>query len=241
MFDLSGRVALVTGAGQNIGEGIAHALASRGATVAVNDLLPERAEAVAKSVGGIAVPFDVTDLAAVRAGVAAIGRPVDILVNNAGNGGARAVPQADFVDLEPEQWEGTIRVNLDGVLHCCKAVVAGMCERGFGRVITIASVAGTAGTDLGLTHYAAGKGASLAFTRSLALEVARSGVTANSLALGLMTLRNPEHTERLARSIPVGRIGRPDDVGPACVWLASDEAAWVTGQTIGITGGSFTS
>ena len=116
-----------------------------------------------------------------------------------------------------------------------------MRERGWGRVITISSIAGTAGTDIGITQYSAGKGASIAFTRSLALELAGSGVTANSLALGLMTLRNPEHTERLARTIPMKRVGTPDDVGPACVWLASEEASWVTGQTIGINGGMVTS
>lgn len=240
MFDLSGRVALVTGAGQNIGAGIAHALASQGATVAVNDVVPERAESIADSVGGLAAPFDVTDLDAVMAGVAAIARPVDILVNNAGNGGVPGIRLAPFVDLDPAEWDAPVRVNLYGVLHCCKAVVPGMCRRGWGRVITISSSAGTAGTRIGISHYSAGKGAGLAFTRTLALEVARSGVTANSLALGLVNLRNPDHTEPLARSIPTGRIGTPADIAAACVWLASDEASWVTGQTIEINGGAVT-
>jgi NAD(P)-dependent dehydrogenase (short-subunit alcohol dehydrogenase family) len=244
MFDLSGRTALVTGAGQGIGEGIAHALAAQGAAVVVNDVVPERATAVAASIadtGGTATasPFDVTDLDAVRAAVAELG-PVDILVNNAGNGGAEQMAVQPFRTLDPAAWEGPIRVNLHGVLHCCKAVIDGMCERGWGRVITISSGAGTAGVAIGVSPYSAGKGGGLAFTRTLALEVARDGVTANTLAIGLMGFPDPEITASLARSIPVGRTGEPRDVAAACVWLASDEASWVTGQTIQLNGGSIT-
>ena len=244
-FDLAGRTALVTGAGQNVGRGIALALGAQGAMVLVNDVRPERAGAVAEevsAVGGVARPmaFDVTDLASVMGALAPVG-PVDILVNNAGNGGSgRMVPQP-FVTMPPGDWEGPIRVNLYGVLHCCHALVPGMCERGRGRVITISSGAGTSGVAIGVSAYSAGKGAGIAFTRTLALEVARQGVTANSLAIGLMAVPDPTVTERLAKSIPVGRIGTPEDVAAACVWLASDEAGWVTGQTIGINGGSVTS
>src|SRR5436305_8554364 len=143
MFDLTGKVALVTGGGQNVGAGIARALAGQGATVAVNDIVADRAAAVAKDVGGIAAPFDVTEWSSVQEGVAGIGRPIDILVNNAGNGGALGMVPAQFRDLTPEDWEGPIRVNLSGVLHCCKAVIDGMVERQWGRVITISSGAGT--------------------------------------------------------------------------------------------------
>ncbi|MEZ5144572.1 MAG: SDR family NAD(P)-dependent oxidoreductase [Acidimicrobiales bacterium] len=244
MFDLTGRTALVTGAGQNVGAGIARALAGQGATVAVNDLHEDRARAVADEIsvaGGRALvaPFDVTDLDAVRAGVAAVG-DVDILVNNAGNGGERDLPVAPFRAMDPADWAGPIEVNLYGVLHCCKAVVDGMCERGWGRIITISSGAGTAGVRIGVSPYSAGKGAGIAFTRTLALEVARDGVTANTVAIGLMGLPDPDITAHLARSIPVGRTGTPADIGAACVWLASDEAAWVTGQTIQVNGGSIT-
>ena len=245
MFDLHGRVALVTGAGQNVGEAIARALAERGALVAVNDVLADRAGAVTEGIqanGGqaIALPFDVTDLTGVRAAVEGLGA-VDILVNNAGNGGAERMSVGQFVDLEPAAWEGPIRVNLYGVLHCCHAVVKGMCERGWGRVITISSGAGTAGVNIGVTPYSAGKGGGLAFTRSLALEVAPRGVTANSVAIGLMGfVGDADTTARLARAIPVGRTGSPEDVAAACVWLASEEAAWVTGQTIQLNGGSVT-
>jgi NAD(P)-dependent dehydrogenase (short-subunit alcohol dehydrogenase family) len=244
MFDLTGKQALVTGAGQGVGEGIAHALANQGATVVVNDLVDDRAKTVAgqiRSAGGFAeaCPFDVTDLDAVQEAVATVGQ-VDILVNNAGNGGAEQMAVRPFRDLDPASWEGPIRVNLHGVLNCCKAVIDDMCERGWGRIITISSGAGTAGVGIGVSPYSAGKGGGIAFTRTLALEVARLGVTANTLAIGLMGLPDPTITASLAKSIPVGRTGEPADIGAACVWLASDEAAWVTGQTIQINGGSVT-
>jgi NAD(P)-dependent dehydrogenase (short-subunit alcohol dehydrogenase family) len=239
IFDLSGRTALVTGAGQNVGAGIARMLAAQGAKVAVNDFVPERAAAVAEEIGGVATPFDVTDLDAVRAAVADLG-PVDILVNNAGNGGVGGMVPQSFREMEPSAWDGPVKVNLYGVLNCCKAVLDGMCERGWGRIITIGSGAGTAGVNIGVSPYSAGKGGGIAFTRTLALEVARTGVTANSLALGLMGMPDPTVTAQIAKSIPVGRTGTPEDIGAACVWLASDEAAWVTGQTIQINGGSIT-
>jgi 3-oxoacyl-[acyl-carrier protein] reductase len=245
VFDLTGRTALVTGAGQNVGAGIASALASRGATVIVNDLRRERAQAVAETIEArqdgraLVAPFDVTDLDAVRRAVAELPE-IHILVNNAGVGGEHPMAMEPFLTMEPASWDGPIRVNLYGVLHCCHAVVGGMLDRGWGRIITISSGAGTAGTRIGVSPYSAGKGGGLAFTRTLALEVARSGVTANSLALGLMTRADEVVDQGIARSIPVGRVGTPDDVGAACVWLASDEASWVTGQTIEINGGSIT-
>jgi 3-oxoacyl-[acyl-carrier protein] reductase len=244
VFDLSGRTALVTGAGQNVGAGIAAALAAQGATVVVNDLVDERAAATAKAIraaGGSATTavFDVTDRAAVGAAVTTIGS-VDILVNNAGNAGADRMEVSPFVEMPPEQWEGPIQVNLYGVLNCCWAAVPGMVDRGWGRVITISSGAGTGGVNIGVSTYSAGKGGGIAFTRTLALEVARSGVTANSLAIGLMGMPDPKVTEHLARGIPVGRTGTPADIAAACVWLASDEAGWVTGQTIQVNGGSIT-
>jgi len=244
-FDLTGRTALVSGAGQNVGRGIALGLAAQGATVLVNDVRPDRADAVVeeiRAIGGLAkaAVFDVTDLESVMTVVHRVG-PVDILVNNAGNGGSGPMTPQPFVAMSPDAWDGPIRVNLYGVLHCCHAVVPGMCDRGWGRVITISSGAATAGVAIGVSAYSAGKGAGIAFTRSLALEVAKQGVTANSLAIGLMATPDTSVTERLARSIPVGRIGTPEDVGAACVWLASDSAGWVTGQTIGINGGSVTS
>jgi NAD(P)-dependent dehydrogenase (short-subunit alcohol dehydrogenase family) len=145
-----------------------------------------------------------------------------------------------FRDLDPSDWEGPIKVNLYGVLNCCHAVVGPMCDRGWGRIITISSGAGTAGVAIGVSPYSAGKGGGLAFTRTLALEVARRGVTANTVAIGLMGTPDPKVTASIARSIPVGRTGEPRDIAAACVWLSSDEAGWVTGQTIQINGGSIT-
>ena len=245
MFELSGRTALVTGAGKNIGAGIARGLAAQGAHVVVNDYFADRAQATADEIlatGGSAVPsvFDVTDLDAVTEAVTGIGT-VDILVNNAGLAGPTDMKAEQFRDMDPADWRAPVDVNLYGVMNCCHAVIDGMCERGWGRIITISSAAGTHGVHIGVAPYSAGKGGGLAFTRTLALEVARFGVTANTLALGLFERKNREITEHFARAVPVGRTGRPEDVAAACIWLASDEAEWVTAQTIGINGGSLTS
>ena len=248
MFDLKGKVALVTGAGQHVGAGIAELLASRGAAVAINDLVEERALSTAESIsqsGGkaCAVAFDVTDAAAVGAGVQraldSLG-PIDILVNNAGVPAGMGLAQ--FRDMEPQEWAQYVNLNLYGVLNCVKAVLDGMCERGWGRVVTISSEAGQIGIPLGLSLYGAGKGGALAFMRHLAMEVARFGVTANSLTLGLMDhAGDADFARAIAKTIPVGRLGSSADVGAAVVWLASEEAGWVTGQSIGVNGGSATS
>jgi NAD(P)-dependent dehydrogenase (short-subunit alcohol dehydrogenase family) len=246
VFELGGRVALVTGAGQGVGQGIVRVLARQGAAVAVNDLELDRAAATVALVdadGGkaVAVAFDVTDIDAVRAGVldieAALG-PVDILVNNAGIPPSMATLQ--FRDMEPDQWRPYVDVNLYGVMNCVKATIDGMCERGWGRVITISSGAGTSGLGIGVSAYAAGKGGALSFMRHLAIETAKFGVTANTLALGLMGRGDGTPMPELARRVPLGRLGTGEDIGPAVVWLAA-EGEWVTGQTIGLNGGSLTS
>jgi NAD(P)-dependent dehydrogenase (short-subunit alcohol dehydrogenase family) len=245
MFDLTGKTALVTGAGQSVGAGIAQCLATQGATVVVNDIVAERARQTVDSIiaaggSGRVTSFDVTNSSDVQRGFSAVG-PIDILVNNAGNAGAHAFAPMPFVDMEPDEYARFLDVNLYGVLHCCRAAVGGMYERGWGRVITISSGAGIAGDRLGISVYGAGKGGAIAFMRHLAMESAAKGVTANSLALGLMAnTAGSDSTARLAKSIPVGRLGTPADVGAACVWLASNEASWVTGKTITLDGGSIT-
>lgn len=247
MFDLTGRAALVTGAGRGVGFGIAAALLERGAQVWVNDLVTERAEVAAAQLGEGARPvaFDVADEIAVDHAIRAVGQ-VDILVNNAGIPPTMRAVQ--FREMNRHEWNAYIDVNLYGILNCVKATVDGMCERGWGRVITISSGAGTHGQNIGVALYAAGKGAGISFMRHLAMECARKGVTANTLALGMMerepSARSDESstvTAGLTRAIPVGRLGRPEDVGYACVYLASDEASWITGQTIALNGGSLTS
>jgi NAD(P)-dependent dehydrogenase (short-subunit alcohol dehydrogenase family) len=243
VFDLSGRVAVVTGAGQGVGAGIAKVLAEAGADVCVNDFHADRAERVAAEIGGRATPFDVTDLDGVKAAVAAIG-PVDILVNNAGI--PPSMRPVQFSELDPAEWAPYVDVNLYGVLNCVKATIDGMYDRGFGRIITISSGAGQTGLGIGVSIYAAGKGAGISFMRHLAVESGRKGVTANTLALGLMQRATPAAeqdrtvTAGLERSIPVGRLGTGLDVGYACVYLASNEASWITGQTIGLNGGNLT-
>jgi NAD(P)-dependent dehydrogenase (short-subunit alcohol dehydrogenase family) len=247
MFDLSGKVALVTGAGQNVGAGIARALAARGAAVAVNDLHGERAERVAKEIEGaggraLAAPFDVTSLDATRSEIAAVKSrlgPIDVLVNNAGVPDGMGLTR--FRDYEPERWARMIDLNLYGVLHCTKAVVDDMCARRWGRIVTISSGAGQVGLPIGVSLYGAGKGGAIAFMRHLAIELARDGVTANTLALGLMSnAGDAAATKSIAATVPVGRLGTPADVGAAVVYLASPEASWITGQTIGLNGGSTT-
>jgi NAD(P)-dependent dehydrogenase (short-subunit alcohol dehydrogenase family) len=147
-------------------------------------------------------------------------------------------PLQRFVDLDPSVYERFVAVNLYGVLHCTRAVLPAMIDRGWGRVITISSGAALQGTRLGVSVYGASKGGAVAFMRHLALEHARDGITANTLALGLMENAEVPETEVMARTIPVGRLGTATDVGAACVWLASDEAAWLTGTTIPLDGGS---
>ena len=216
MFDLNGRVALVTGAGRSIGAGIAQTIAEAGATVAVNDLDAERARDSAQQItdaGGraIASPFDVTDLAAVERAVADIESElggVDILVNNAGiveNAGT-----AFFRDSTPDYWHRWINLNLFGVLNCTRAVIDGMCDREFGRVVTISSGAGVTGLSIGMSAYAAGKGGAISFMRHLAMETAKFGMMENTAGR--------EMPAQVSRPNPVGRLGTGRDVGAAVVW-----------------------
>jgi len=241
MFDLTGRVGLVTGAGQGVGRGIAMAFAGQGAAVAVNDLDPDRAAAVAAEItvaGGraIAVTADVRELDAWRAMADAIeGQlgPVDVLVNNAGIP-ADGFELRKFLDWPPQDWDRFIRLNLYGVLNGVYALAPGMCERGFGRIITISSDAGRIGVGFGVSVYGAAKAGAVGISRHLAVELGPSGVTVNTLSLG--TIERPGGTLS-TRAIPRGRHGRPEDVAAAAVWLASDEADWVTGQMIPVNGG----
>ncbi len=240
---LRGRVALVTGAGQGVGAGIAAALAAHGASVAVNDLDGDRAARVATELSGTgatarAFGADVTDLAAVQAMTTDIERelgPVDVLVNNAGiPPGFRLRP---FRELAVDDWDAFVRLNLYGVLHCAKATVDGMCDRGWGRIVTISSEAGRMGLPTGVSLYGASKAAAIGFSRHLALELVGSGVTVNCVALGLIA-RGPDDDRR--PPWPTARLGRPDDIAGAVCYLASDAASWVTGQVLGVNGGALT-
>ena len=247
MFDLTGRTAFVSGGGQGVGAGIASALAQQGASVAVNDLFEDRAASTVdqiKSAGGnaVAVGFDVCDYDAVKSGMAEVESgigTIDILVNNAGVPPGMGVQQ--FRETTPEQWRPYIDLNTYGVMNCTHVLLDGMCERGHGRVITISSGAGTVGISLGIAPYGAGKGGGISFMRHLAMESARHGVTANTIAIGLIDNHaDPSVTEHMAKTVPTGKLGLPADIAALVVYLASDESAWMTGQTMELNGGSVT-
>ena len=247
-MSLAGRVAIVTGAGGGIGEAIATELASQGAAVAIWDVNAERAQQVAKRVEGdcgvrtMAVDVDVADRAAVTAAVEAVERdlgPVDILVNNAG-----IDVIGPFLDSKEDDWDRIIRVNLRGPITCCHAVLPGMVERGQGRIISIGSDAGRVGSS-GETVYAATKGGVIALTKSLAREVARSGITVNCVCPGPTDTALLDQVaevsqklyDSLARAIPMRRVGQPTDIAPMVAFLAGDGAAFITGQTVSVSGG----
>jgi len=229
MFRLDGKIALVTGSGGGLGLGILRAFARQGAGVIVNDMDPRLAEETAAKLAaeGLAVwaaPFDVTDGEAVRAGVARaeaeIG-PIDILVNNAGNMGGRTYIPTPFAQTLPEFWQPFIAVNLMGVLYCTHAVITGMSERKFGRVITVSSTAGRVGKSINVSVYGAAKAGAAHFMRHLSQEVAKDGVTANVISLGFMNTMSGPFADKILPSVPAGRF----------------EASWVTGATLVLDGG----
>ncbi|AYJ48300.1 SDR family NAD(P)-dependent oxidoreductase [Rhodococcus sp. P1Y] len=251
MFDLHGRVALVTGAGQSVGAGIATVLARQGAAVVVNDLYADRAEQVSKAIvaeGGraIAAAFDITDLDSVVEHVDRAAEKfdhhIDILVNNAGIAEGRV--NLPFRQLTPDQWRAPIDLNIYGALNCTKAVLDKMCDAGWGRIVQISSGSARAGQNIGVSMYATGKSGVEGFIRHLAAETGQFGVTANILALGHQKNLESKMTEQMIRdilaTIPIGRLGDSIEIGAACAYLASDESGGMTGQTIDFNGGSQT-
>jgi 2-hydroxycyclohexanecarboxyl-CoA dehydrogenase len=245
---VSGRVALVTGGGGGIGSAIAAALAADGHAVAVADLrmsaARESVERVAAA-GGRAAPFevDVTDGGTVAEAIADASRelgPVEILVNNAGWDELKP-----FVETDEEFWERVIAINFKGCLHTTRALLPSMIEHGFGRVVNIASDAGRVGSSME-SVYAGAKGGVIAFTKAIAREAARAGVTANTVCPGptrtpLLDQMAAEGGEKLVdalvRAIPMRRLGEPEDVAAAVAFLASDRAGFITGQTLSVSGG----
>ena len=249
-LDLTGHRALVTGAGQGVGAGIAALLADAGATVAVNDLVAERAEAQAaelRDAGGdaVAAPFDVTDFERVIDTIGGLGG-VDILVNNAGNAGSDDWPgMVNFAETEPADWDRFLRVNLYGVMNATRAALPQMIDAGWGRVVTIISDSARIGEPK-MAAYAAAKAGAAGLMRAISKEVGRDGITANSISLG--TMRTPlteaswvgldeQHIAARLRGYPVRRPGLPGDVAGLVGYLVSPGASWITGQTIPLNGG----
>jgi 2-hydroxycyclohexanecarboxyl-CoA dehydrogenase len=241
MGGLSDKIAIVTGGGQGIGRAIAEKLAAEGATVVVTDLVAENAMHTADGLpDAVAMGVDVTDRLAVQAMadqvVQLFGR-IDVLVNNAG--WDKASP---FVDSEPDDWDRAIAVNLYDVLHTCKAVLPIMAAQGSGAVVNLGSDAGRVGSS-GEAVYSAAKGGVIAFTKSLAREMARRQVRVNCVCPGptdtalFASFAGPKLREALTKAIPFRRLGQPADVANVVAFLASDEASFVTGQTVSVSGG----
>lgn len=247
---MSQRVALVTGGARGIGRAIAQALAADGRLVAVADLLQDGADETVALIesaggGGLAVSMDVTSPDSVKAAVARVESelgPVDVLVNCAG--WDVLMP---FVDTDEEFWQKVIEINYKGVLRTTHAVLPGMTERGFGRIVNIGSDAGRVGSSLEAV-YSGCKGGVIAFTKTIAREAARKGVTANTVCPGptdtplLGAIADAaENAEKvigaMTRAVPMKRLGQPDEVAAAVAFLASDAAAFVSGQTLSVSGG----
>jgi 2-hydroxycyclohexanecarboxyl-CoA dehydrogenase len=239
-----GRVAVVTGAGQGIGAAIARELSAAGASVAVWDLDGARAKGVADALGGpaVGIEVDVTDRDTVEHAHAATTEwlgPVDVLVNNAG-----VDVIGPFLDSDEAEWERIVAVNFLGAVRCCHVVAPGMVERGWGRVVNLASDAGRVGSS-GEVVYSGTKGGVIAFSKALAREVAAKGVTVNCVCPGptdtalldQVAAVSQKLYDGLARAVPMRRIGQPTDIAPAVAFLASEGAAYITGQTLSVSGG----
>ncbi len=228
------KTAVVTGGASGIGRAIAARLERDGYHVATIDLQPSEAD--------FAYAADVTDRAQVDAALGKIRKqlgPVSVLVNAAGLDGF-----SRFTDITFDQWQRVLNVNLNGVFHCCQAVIPEMVDAGWGRIVNISSSSTHSGVA-GMAHYVAAKSAVNGLTKSLALEYGPSGITVNAIPPGFIDtpmLRSAEergnmNVEKATAMTPVGRMGRPEDIAAACAFLVSEEAGYITGQILGVNGG----
>jgi len=242
---VTGRTAIVTGGGRGIGEAIVCALARAGAAVAVADIDTSSAQATAERLAAegartLALTVDVTDATAVRQMVACTVETLgglDILVNNAG-----ICALTPIEEIGESEWDRVLNVNLKGPFLCAQAALPIMRQQRHGRIINIASVAGKTGSLTAGAHYAASKGGLIAFTMCLARQYAPYNITANAIAPGpaatAMTRDWPEETRQmLIERIPLGRMAQPEDVAAAALFLASEEAAFITGEVLDVNGG----
>ena len=241
MFNLTDRTALVTGATGGIGEAIARALHAQGAVVTLSGTRAEKLEALAADLGDRVhiAPCNLSDRTAVEglipAAEAAMGR-VDILVNNAG-----ITRDNIFMRMKDEEWDQVLEVNLTSNFHICRAAIKGMMKRRHGRIVGITSVVGVTGNP-GQANYAAAKAGMIGMYKSIAREIASRNVTVNTIAPGFIEtamtdVLNDKQKESILGSVPAGRLGTAQEIAAAAVYLASDEAAYMTGQTLHVNGG----
>jgi 3-oxoacyl-[acyl-carrier protein] reductase len=244
MFNLNGKVAIVTGAGQGIGREIALLLAKRGAKVVVVDISDKVFEVLkdieALGQEGLAIKCDVSNSGEVEEAVRKIVEKfnrIDILVNNAG-----IYPFKPLTEMTEQEWDKVLSVNLKGVFNFTRAVIPRMIEQKRGKIVNIASVVGSVVGFANLTHYSASKAGIVGFTRALALEVAQYGINVNAVSPGPILTPGTgglkeEIREQIRKSIPLGRWGKPEEVANLVLFLASDESDFITGQNIIIDGG----
>lgn len=242
MFDLSGMTALVTGASGGLGSAIASALAGQGARLAVSGSNAGKLESFRAGLGGdhVALPCDLSDGAAVDAlvpqAVEALGGKLDILVNNAG------ITRDNLaMRMKDEEWDAVIRVNLEAAFRLMRAAAKPMMRARFGRIVSVTSVVAVTGNP-GQANYVAAKAGLIGLSKALAQELASRGITVNCIAPGFMTSAmtdalNEQQRESILSRIPLGAMGRGEDIGAAAIYLASREAGYVTGQTLHVNGG----
>jgi 3-oxoacyl-[acyl-carrier protein] reductase len=242
MFDLGGKTALVTGASGDIGRAIARALHAQGAKVALSGTRADALKQLASELGGraFAVPANLSDPAdterLAREAEAALGGQLDILINNAG-----ITKDGLLLRMKDEDWQAVLEINLNAGMRLSRAALRGMMKRRWGRIIGITSVVGATGNP-GQANYAAAKAGMIGFSKALAQEVASRGITVNLIAPGMIKtpmtdVLTEEQRGRMLERIPLGRLGTADEIAAAAVYLASEEAGYVTGATLHVNGG----